>query len=217
MNRSLETSATMPADLEQLLRHLAHELRQPLSGIESTAYYLDMVLGEAEPEISQHCERLRRMVQQANWLLDDTSIAIHIASSACAPVALPQVFERIDADLLQQDDRSLELHCPPATPPILSPDCVAPRFFAHLVAFFRHIALSPDPIIVTATAEPGHRLRLTIQAELFSEPAEILRLLDPPAPGGALRRFALSADAEFFVAADDSRLSVSILFHTPAD
>lgn len=217
MNRSLETSATMPADLEQLLRHLAHELRQPLSGIESTAYYLDMVLGDAEPEITQHCERLRRMVQQANWLLDDTSIAIHIMAAPCGAVGLPEVFERIDAELLQQDERTLELHWLPGAASILAPESIAPRFFAHVIAFFRHIALSPDPIVVTAAMEPGRRMRLTIEGELLTEPAETLRLIDPPAPGGALRRYAHSAGAGFDVSADESRLRVSILFHIAAD
>jgi signal transduction histidine kinase len=56
---------TSPADM---LRAIAHEIRQPLSAIESIAYYLSLTL----PENDKHREQLTRvqqLVEQSNWIL----------------------------------------------------------------------------------------------------------------------------------------------------
>jgi K+-sensing histidine kinase KdpD len=55
---------------ENVLRAIAHEIRQPLSTIESIAYYLSLVL----PENEQHREQLTRvqqLVEQSNWILSN--------------------------------------------------------------------------------------------------------------------------------------------------
>ena len=67
MNIALEVPAA-PQTLN-FLETLAHELRQPLSAIESTAYYLTMVLPRGENRAQQHATRLQRLIEHANWIL----------------------------------------------------------------------------------------------------------------------------------------------------
>ncbi len=57
-------SGATPVDLDEL----AHELRQPLSTIESLAYYLEMTA--ADDQICRHLEKIRLMVTRANRILD---------------------------------------------------------------------------------------------------------------------------------------------------
>src|ERR1700728_747945 len=55
---------------ENVLRAIAHEIRQPLSTIESIAYYLSLSL----PDNDEHREQLARiqqMVEQSNWILSN--------------------------------------------------------------------------------------------------------------------------------------------------
>ncbi len=47
---------------------LAHELRQPLSTIESLAYYLEITA--ADDEMCTHLQRIRLMVNRASRILD---------------------------------------------------------------------------------------------------------------------------------------------------
>src|SRR5947209_16768895 len=61
-NRADEASA-------DVLRDVAHELRQPLSTIESLAYYLDMVLPHADERLRDHIAHIRRLVEQSNWIV----------------------------------------------------------------------------------------------------------------------------------------------------
>src|SRR5208283_671603 len=84
MNIAFEVpAASQPLNF---LETLAHELRQPLSAIESTAYYLTMVLPRGEKRAQEHASRLQRLIEQANWIL---SCAVQLAdTSPLAPEPL---------------------------------------------------------------------------------------------------------------------------------
>jgi signal transduction histidine kinase len=56
---------------EPVIRTLSHELRQPLSAIESIAYYLQLALPGCDPKIADQLARLRALVDQSNWILSD--------------------------------------------------------------------------------------------------------------------------------------------------
>ena len=57
-----------PVDLDEL----AHELRQPLSTIESLAYYLEMTA--ADDQVCRCLEQIRLMVSRANCILEHASL-----------------------------------------------------------------------------------------------------------------------------------------------
>jgi light-regulated signal transduction histidine kinase (bacteriophytochrome) len=67
MNTAVEVRPA--AEPLALMEALVHELRQPLSAIESTAYYLTMVLPRTERRAQDHAARLQRLIEQANWIL----------------------------------------------------------------------------------------------------------------------------------------------------
>lgn len=214
MQSGLEAKVTGQNDdtqlrLEPVLRHLAHELRQPLSGIESIAYYLDMVLGEDDPAISQHCGRLRRMVQHANWVLNDASLAVGLVAPRPAPFCLRTFFSALGARLARHEECTLELHMAEALPVILLPES-APRFFEHLMAFLRDVAAAVDPIVVFA-AQEDRDVRLTIHAETGVDPGDLLRLIGDPSPAGGVRTFLRACGGSFDSSVDDGRITLSML------
>jgi signal transduction histidine kinase len=53
---------------ESVLDDLVHELRQPLSVIESVAYLLEMTSKDAK--FSPHLQQIQAMVRQASHILD---------------------------------------------------------------------------------------------------------------------------------------------------
>jgi len=55
------------------IEELAHELRQPLSTIESLAYYLEMT--SADDQVCTHLQRIREMVDRASRILDHAAAA----------------------------------------------------------------------------------------------------------------------------------------------
>jgi len=52
-----------------VLRSIAHELRQPLSTIESIAYYLSLVLPRDGGKVQEQLAQLQHLVEQSNWIL----------------------------------------------------------------------------------------------------------------------------------------------------
>jgi signal transduction histidine kinase len=65
---------------------VAHELRQPLSNIESIAYYLSLVLARNDEKVQEQLTRIRQLVEQSNWIL---SSGLRLTGSASpAPESL---------------------------------------------------------------------------------------------------------------------------------
>ena len=54
---------------DDLLGTLAHDLRQPLSNIETIAYYLSMILPPGDAKIQAQLARIRELVEQSNSIL----------------------------------------------------------------------------------------------------------------------------------------------------
>jgi signal transduction histidine kinase len=71
----------------EVLAELAHELRQPLSSIESIAYYLAMVTPQGDARTQSELARIRQLVDQAGSILSDTLRRSGYAPAMEAPIA----------------------------------------------------------------------------------------------------------------------------------
>ena len=80
---SISGESSVQSNVETIVRNLAHDLRQPLSAIESIAFYLDLMMEDGDAKTRKQVSRLRHLVQQTNWVVSN---AIHTAGSA--PLAL---------------------------------------------------------------------------------------------------------------------------------
>ncbi len=209
LTQATEQAPLESVSLEPVLRHLSHELRQPLSGIEAIAYYLDMVLNDADPEITQHCVRLRRMVQQANWVLNDAALTLALVSAPHTPFCLTTFFTALGARMAAHEEYTLDLHVADPLPSAWLPT-PAPRFFEHMIAFLRDVGSALDPICVLAIPEDD-AIRVTIHAETTTDTEELMRLVGDPAPAGGIHAFMLASTGRFDASASDSRLTLSML------
>ncbi|MBI4889043.1 MAG: hypothetical protein HY821_00370 [Acidobacteria bacterium] len=210
--QAAEPAAVAPLSLEPVLRHLSHELRQPLSGIEAIAYYLDMVLNDADPEITQNCVRLRRMVQQANWVLNDAALTVALLSAPSTPFCLATFFTALGARMAAHEEYTLDLHVAEPLPAACLPT-PAPRFFEHLIAFLRDVGSALDPIYILAVPEDDS-IRVTIQAETTADGADLLRIIGDPSPAGGVHAFIAACAGRFSASASDSQLTLSMLLPT---
>ncbi len=61
--------AQLPRVSEDSLINLAHELRQPLSTIESIAYYLELTLPPDQVQARIYVSRLQQIVMEASAIL----------------------------------------------------------------------------------------------------------------------------------------------------
>lgn len=189
-----QTAIQPAASLPEIVRHIVHELRQPLGGIESLAYYFELALEDADEDLREQCQRLRRLVAQAGWMLEDAALA----AAAPAPEAEPANLNALVLELGQQlagcEQRSLRLALDPAAPRVQVQSALLRRWLDHALAFFRDLAGGePMPQIQTALEGGGAWLRVRSRVDCD----ECLRSLDPPGGAGGLRRVAELADGRF--------------------
>lgn len=68
-----------------------------------------MVLAAESPQIQLQCERLRRMVQHAHWLIEDAALALRLQGTELAPVCLQDHLIRIGTEMALHEERNLEI------------------------------------------------------------------------------------------------------------
>ncbi len=209
--RDRETELTEAAEL---ICHLTHELRQPLSGIEAAAYYLDMVVSEARPDLIPHCRRLRAMVQHANWLLDDAALCALFQPSAGTAHSMAAVFEDVSRRMLAEDEAVLDLHLE-CEGRVAAPEML-PRLAGHLVAFFRDVAGCHDPIHAgVQQGEPGW-IASRIWAAGCEDARDAARMLKAACECGFAGRFLAAARGGFEVQAEESAQRLALTLRLPA-
>ena len=76
---------------ETIIRNLAHELRQPLSALESIAFYLDLMLPQEDPKTRKQLRRLRQLVQQSDWAVSNAILTAGVAPLTLNTINLADV------------------------------------------------------------------------------------------------------------------------------
>lgn len=146
------------------LETIAHELRQPLSAIESIAYYLSLVLPRDGGPAREQAARLQHLVEQSNWILTS---ALQLADAA------PLVPQLVDlAALVTQvmaRDSAIRLELAGGLPLVRLDPWRGRALLENLLLLFRQVAGALHPIrlrmskcdggvlVTMATAVPGYR------------------------------------------------------------
>ena len=76
---------------ETIIRNLAHELRQPLSALESIAFYLDLMLSQEDPKTRKQLRRLRQLVEQSDWAVSNAILTAGVSPLTLNAVNLADV------------------------------------------------------------------------------------------------------------------------------
>lgn len=94
----------MPQANEPLLQNLTHELRQPLSTLESIAYYLELALPNADARVQEQVKKMRELVAQSGWMLSD---ALLLANRAATTPEVVDLDEIVSEFVLEQGHHEL--------------------------------------------------------------------------------------------------------------
>jgi hypothetical protein len=181
-------STPSPADV---FRTVAHELRQPLSNIESIAYYLSLVLPRADPKVQEHLTRIQELVEQSNWILSN---GLRVADPGVpSPAAQSIDLEEIVTEVLSARPSAARLDLAGDLPPVRLDPVRARALVEGLLILFRQIATASDPATLRTGIRPegGVFLELASRAPSYCSEATLC-------PGAALeiesaRRIAQSA------------------------
>jgi signal transduction histidine kinase len=135
-----------------ILQDLAHELRQPLSAIESIAYYLTLVLSHDDEKVHEQLGRLQQLVEQSDWILSN-GLQVN-ASVTISPVPLD--FEELLTDIIAS--QSWPVNCAPRLELagrlllVRVDPGLARALAANLLMLFRQLATESHPATVRTIA-----------------------------------------------------------------
>jgi signal transduction histidine kinase len=216
-----QEAKTVELDAADLVRHLAHEIRQPLSTLDSLAYYLAIILPPTDVRAQDQVEKIRRLVAQAGTIVDD---AVHYVQASPAHPVNVSLNQLVTRTLAESSRERWNVHLDlSAEPCIAHLDLVQSQHMAqHLLDLFRHLVRRDAPFSI-ATERRMERVQLRLSGT--SETVTVERLqarfqpFDNAAPSGeglslaSVRRIVEEhgGDLEIYSGPDD-RIVVSVSF-----
>jgi signal transduction histidine kinase len=162
-HNGLKESAS-PYEAAGVVRHMAHELRQPLSTIESIAYYLDIVLPLHDGKSRVQVERLQQVVQQASWILSDAVHFLQASPPSPQTIDLSEFVSHAvtEAGVTEATWVQLDLSQEPVLAR-LDPD-QSRHLFRNLLFFFRQVS-RPNPFVWIKTLNTEDSVQVRFEAD----------------------------------------------------
>jgi signal transduction histidine kinase len=164
----------------EVVRHLSHELRQPLSTIDSIAFYLTMVLGE-EPRAAPHLARLHDLVEQMNWVLSD---AVHLLQAAPSNPQVVDLHELVSSTLADRAETPARFRTDFSSEAALvrADACQVGHLVRSVVMVLAQLACDKD--VVARTRVDGREVHLEfLVPTLDADQHDLDRLFEPFACG----------------------------------
>lgn len=162
-----------------VVSYLAHELREPLSTLESLAYYLEIILPPVEIKARQQIDKIQSLVQQANGILNDAVHFAQASTSRPSVVAIDQLITQTVADRDRSKGLNLHLEIPPEPCQVRLDPSQAQHLICSVLNLFRHVAQPGTPVhIVTANVRDQVELRVSCVSDSV-RPAQFQRMFQP--------------------------------------
>ncbi len=216
-----QEAKTVEQDAAHLVRHLAHEIRQPLSTLDSLAYYLAIILPPTDVRAQDQVEKIRQLVAEAGMIVDDAVHYVQASPSHPVNISLGQLVTRtLGESSRERWNVRLDLA---AEPCVAHLDPVqAQHMTRHLLDLFRQLVRVETPFTI-ATERRGERVHLRFTCSTVAITAEHLKArfepFDNAAPSGnglslaSVRRIVDTHSGELDVyAGPDDRIIVAVSF-----
>lgn len=154
MDASTAVSGTDGAVSQDALLHdIAHELRQPLSAIESIAYYLSLVLPRGDEKIQGQLAQLQQLVGQSDWILSN---GLHLAEPAAIAPELVNFDELIgEIASARLNEPALRLDLAANLPLVRVDPSLCRELIANLLTLFRQLADESHAVVVRTSSHAG--------------------------------------------------------------
>lgn len=171
-----------------VVRQLCHEIRQPLSTIESAAYYLQLI-APPDARFERELERIQQMAYQANWILADVVHYIQATPPRVEWVDLGECITGAISSLVPSVSR-VEFTCPEdrgATLALIDPS-QAQHMMRAILTVYRQIARTEHLIRISLVRrEDGIALEAHCLAEpqLLAVAEDLMQPFTPHLPAGS--------------------------------
>ena len=159
------TESASELSRENVMRNIAHEIRQPLGAIESIAYYLSMVLPEDDGKHREQLTRIQQLVEQSNWILSNGLGLADLRAAAPETIDLEELVTHVISARPVSLDPPVECDFAPGLPLVRLDRGFGRGLVENLLGLFRQLATETHPSrIRTSAAEKGVELEVSTAA-----------------------------------------------------
>jgi len=137
------------------LETIAHELRQPLSAIESIAYYLSLVLPRDGGPAREQAGRLQQLVEQSNWILTSALQLADAVPLAPQPVNLDELVTQAVAARAFYSEPAIRLELASGLRQVRLDPGRGRTLVENLLLLFRQLASDLHLIRITTSTSDG--------------------------------------------------------------
>jgi signal transduction histidine kinase len=158
---------------------IAHEARQPLSTIESIAYYLALVLPRGDQKVHEQLDRIQRLVEQTDWILTSAQQLADPVPGSRESVDVEELIARAVATRFPSGDPPTMELCD-ALPRVDAAPALAGALIDNLLMLFRTVATKAHPVTLrTSARQSGVAIEMETSAPGYRQEASLC-------PGAAL-------------------------------
>jgi signal transduction histidine kinase len=144
-----------------VLETVAHELRQPLSAIDSIGYYLSLVLPQDGGPGRAQAVQLQELVAQSNWILTSALQLADPSPLATQLLDLEKLITQIVTARSHERPHTFRLELAGGLPLARLDPGRARSFLENLLKLFEQVSSDLYPVrVVTSAGETGLRLRI---------------------------------------------------------
>jgi K+-sensing histidine kinase KdpD len=180
MTPALMTEFASEHSQENVMRTIAHEIRQPLGTIESIAYYLSMTLPQADGKHREQLTRIQQLVEQSNWILSNGLGFLDARAAAPETIDLEELITQVISARPVSLDPPVECDFAHALPLVQLDPGFGRAMMENLLGLFRQLATETHRVCIrTRVLENGVELEVSSAAPGYRSIASL-------PPGSAL-------------------------------
>jgi K+-sensing histidine kinase KdpD len=180
MTPALMTEFASEHSQENVMRTIAHEIRQPLGTIESIAYYLSMTLPQADGKHREQLTRIQQLVEQSNWILSNGLGFLDARAAAPETIDLEELITHVISARPVSLDPPVECDFAHALPLVQLDPGFGRAMIENLLGLFRQLATETHRVCIrTRVLENGVELEVSSAAPGYRSIASL-------PPGSAL-------------------------------
>jgi signal transduction histidine kinase len=208
-------------DAAGILQLIAHELRQPLSTIDSIGCYLGLVLPPGESKARTQAAKLQGLVAQVNWILSDAIHFLQPEPPLREPTDLAELILQSRDDVSNPGDPEMRLHAPGVPALVLADGDQVRHLLRNLLRFCRqHACAGEAPEVIIHDGDDLVSLRVSVATSGLpvAEPDRLLEPFNPYLPSdsglvlASARRIAEVNGVSLEVHTSPGILSFSVVF-----
>lgn len=170
-----------------------------------------MALEDQDDEIRLQCGKIRSMIRQASWLLDDAALGATPPEPDPATARPNTVVFELAERLALHDERPLDLHLPSLSSRVYLSEARLRRILEHVLCFFHDVAETAEPVRILARQEASACV-LAISGRIDPlRVRELSSLFESLRPGGLSSAFnALGGSLEVASTTDSIEVTLSL-------